>query len=96
MAASTRFGDLDSPHCSGMERAMGSYDVMVNSRAWSRQTDLNTVHLKFGAPCPMHSAPITLGSVTVFVNSLGAGRVLDSLTDCTAVAQGSETVFAGG
>lgn len=95
MPAATRIGDADVPHCSGMTRAVGSPDVFVNSIAWSRQGDVNTVHLLPGSPCPPHSAPIATGSPTVFVNSKGAGRVGDAITACTSVAAGSSDVFCG-
>jgi uncharacterized Zn-binding protein involved in type VI secretion len=95
MPAATRIGDADVPHCSGMTRAQGSPDVFVNSIAWSRQGDVNTVHLLPGAPCPPHIASITTGSTTVFVNTKGAGRVGDAITSCTSVAAGSPNVFAG-
>ena len=95
MPAATRIGDADIPHCSGMTRAQGSPDVFVNSIAWSRQGDVNTVHLLPGAPCPPHTASITTGSTTVFVNTKGAGRVGDAITSCTSVAAGSPNVFAG-
>ena len=95
MPAATRIGDADVPHCSGMTRAQGSPDVFVNSIAWSRQGDVNTVHKKPGAPCPPHTASITTGSTTVFVNTKGAGRVGDAITSCTSVAAGSPNVFAG-
>ena len=80
MPAATRIGDADVPHCSGMTRAEGSPNVFVNDIAWSCQGDVNTVHLLPGAPCPPHSAPITTGSTTVFVNDDGAGRVGDGIT----------------
>lgn len=96
MPAATRIGDADIPHCSSMVRAEGSPNVFVNSIPWSRQTDLNTVHLLPAGVCPPHTAPITKGSSTVFVNSLGAGRIGDAITGCTAVAEGSPNVFAGG
>lgn len=95
MPAATRIGDADVPHCSGMTRAVGSPDVFVNSIAWSRQGDVNTVHLLPGAPCPSHAAPIATGSPTVFVNSVGAGRVGDAISACTSVAAGSPNVFCG-
>jgi len=79
-----------------MVRAVGSPNVFVNGLPWSRQGDVNTVHLLPGKPCPPHVAPITLGSSTVKINGLGAGRVGDSITACTSVAQGSPNVFAGG
>lgn len=95
MPAATRIGDADVSHCSGMVRAQGSPNVFVNGRAWSRQGDLNTVHLLTGDPCRPHAAPIAIGSTTVFVNGKGAGRVADAITGCTAVAAGSDNVFAG-
>lgn len=96
MPAATRIGDLDLFHCSVPTRALGSTNVFVNGKGWSRQGDINTPHLLPGSPCPTHVAPITVGSTTVFVNGRGAGRVGDALTGCTAVAQGSTNVFAGG
>ena len=95
MPAATRIGDADVPHCSGMTRAVGSPNVFVNSIAWSRRSDVNTVHLLPGDPCPPHAAPIATGSTTVFVNSLGAGRIGDAISSCTSVAVGSSNVFAG-
>ena len=95
MPAATRIGDADVTHCSGMTRAVGSPNVFVNSIAWSRQSDVNTVHLLPGSPCPPHAAPIATGSTTVFVNSLGGGRIGDAISSCTSVAAGSSNVFAG-
>ena len=96
MPAATRIGDADVAHCSGMTRAQGSPNVYVNGIPWSRQGDVNTVHLLPGSPCPAHAAPISSGSSTVKVNGMGAGRVGDALTSCTSVAAGSGNVFAGG
>lgn len=96
MPAATRIGDADVSHCSGMTRAQGSGDVFVNGIAWSRQGDINTSHLLPPAICPSHTAPITTGSTTVFVNNKGAGRIGDAITGCTTVAAGSSDVFAGG
>ena len=95
MPAATRIGDADVPHCSGMTRAVGSPNVFVNSIAWSRQSDVNTPHLLPPPVCPTHAAPITTGSTTVFVNSLGGGRIGDAISSCTSVAAGSSNVFAG-
>jgi len=94
--AVTRIGDADFAHCSGMTRAVGSSNVFVNNIPVSRQSDVNTVHLLPGVPCPAHAAPITSGSSTVKVNNLGCGRIGDAITGCTAVAAGSPNVFAGG
>lgn len=97
MPAVTRIGDLDVTHCSPPARASGSGNVFVNGRPLSRQGDVNTVHLLPGGKgCPAHAAAISSGSSTVKVNGKGAGRVGDSVTSCTAVAQGSPNVFAGG
>lgn len=98
MPAATRIGDADIAHCSGMTRADGSPDVSVNGIPWSRQGDNNTTHLRpvpGDPPCINHAAPIAVGSTTVFVNGKGAGRVGDAIAGCTAVAAGSENVFAG-
>lgn len=95
MPAATRVGDADVSHCSGMVRAQGSGNVFVNSIPWSRQGDVNTVHLLPGVPCPAHNAPIAIGSTTVFINGKGAGRVGDAISGCTSVAEGSPNVFAG-
>ena len=96
MPAATRIGDADVAHCSGMTRAEGSPNVFVNGIAWSRQGDVNTVHLLPGVPCPAHAAPIASGSSTVKVNTKGAGRIGDGISGCTSVAAGSPNVFAGG
>jgi len=96
MPAATRIGHADIPHCSGMVRAEGSDDVFVNGIPWSRLGDVNTPHLLPGDPCPIHSAPIAVGSRSVFINGRGAGRIGDKIAGCTAVAEGTPNVFAGG
>ena len=93
MPAAARIGDADIGHCSGMVRAEGSDSVFVNGRGWSCQGHFNTPHLLPGDPCVPHAAPIVMGSIRVFVNGRGAGRVGDAT--CTAVAEGSENVFCG-
>ena len=91
----TRVGDPDSPHCSGMVRAVGSPNVFVNGIPWSRQGDSNTPHLiPGGEECVIHAAPISTGSATVRINGIGAGRVGDPT--CTKVAGGSPNVKCGG
>jgi len=93
--AVTRIGDADVPHCSGMTRAEGSPNVRVNSIPISRQGDNNTSHLIPAAVCPPHTAPIAVGSTTVFINRKGCGRIGDAISSCTSVAAGSPNVFAG-
>ena len=97
MPAATRIGDADVTHCSDMVRAQGSANVYINGIPWSRQGDLNSPHLiPGGDDCFVHTAPIAIGSRSVFVNGRGAGRIGDSLSGCTFVAQGSPNVFCGG
>ena len=92
----TRIGDKDVPHCSGMVRAEGSENVFVNGIPWSLQGHVNTPHLiPSGDDCDIHVAPIATGSPTVIVNGVGAGRVGDSISGCTQVAEGSPNVFCG-
>jgi len=93
--AVTGKGDADVIHCSVPHRLQHSPDVFVNNIAVSRQGDLNTVHVLPGVPCPSHQAPIATGSTTVFINGKGCGRVGDSISACTSVAEGSDNVFAG-
>jgi uncharacterized Zn-binding protein involved in type VI secretion len=94
MPSITYIGAADIAHCSGMTRAEGSIDVFVNGFGISRAGDLNTPHKYPGSPCPSHATPISSGSDSVFVNGKSCGRVGDPT--CTAVAQGSPNVFAGG
>jgi uncharacterized Zn-binding protein involved in type VI secretion len=80
-----------------MVRAVGSGSVFVNGRPISIQGCVNTVHLiPAGKKCLPHVGAIIVGSTTVRVHGLGAGRIGDPLFACTFVAQGSGNVFAGG
>ena len=92
-------GDKDLVHCSVPSRAIGSSNVFVNGVAVSRQGDINTTHqlppFPPPNPCPVHTAGIAVGSLTVKINGKGCGRVGDSISGCTAVATGSSNVFAG-
>jgi len=94
--AVTRIGDADVAHCSGMTRAEGSPNVFCNNIQVSRQGDNNPGLLLPGSPGPSHSAPIAVGSTTVFTNNKGTGRIGDGISGCTSVAAGSPNVFAGG
>jgi uncharacterized Zn-binding protein involved in type VI secretion len=78
-----------------MTRAEGSPNVRVNSIPVSRQGDNNTSHLIPAVVCPPHTAPIAVGSTTVFINGKGCGRIGDAISSCTSVAAGSPNVFAG-
>ena len=93
--AVTFFGAADIPHCSGMVRFGKSDNVKVGGIGVSRQGDINTPHLLPGLPCPVHAAPIAIGSLKVKVNGRGCGRIGDSIAGCTSVAEGHPKVFAG-
>jgi len=107
MPAVARIGDADITHCTPTVRAQGSPNVFANGIPISRQGDTNAPH--FAPPhnpnppagfvhplCTLHTAGIAVGSRSVFVNGKGCGRVGDAISGCTAVAQGSPNVFAGG
>lgn len=96
MPAVTRKGDADVTHCSTPLRDMASPNVFVNGLPVSRQGDNNTMHVFPAVPCLPHTAPIAIGSTTVFINGKGCGRVGDAISGCTSVAAGSPNVFAGG
>jgi len=95
MPAVTYFGAKDVFHCSLPERNQASSNVFVNGIGVSREGDVNTLHKKPPRPCKKHAKGITTGSLTVKINGKGCGRVGDSITACTSVAQGSRSVFAG-
>jgi uncharacterized Zn-binding protein involved in type VI secretion len=87
--------DVDVVHCSVPRRLEMSPDVFVNGIGISRQGDNNHPHLIPVPPCPVHQAPITIGSTTVFINGKGCGRIGDDVSGCTVVASGSINTFAG-
>lgn len=97
MTAVTRITDLDIVHCSLPVRAIGSPNVFVSGLPWSSTTQTNIPHLiPAGKFCVVHVAPIGIGSSSVFVNGLSAGRIGAPLITCTATAAGSPNVFCGG
>jgi uncharacterized Zn-binding protein involved in type VI secretion len=94
--AVTFFGALDTTHCSAMTRTTTQESVKVNGINISREGDVNTGHLyPLGDGCATHAKPIANSGIAVFVGGKRIGRLGDALTDCTTVAQGSPTVFAG-
>jgi uncharacterized Zn-binding protein involved in type VI secretion len=101
--SASRLGDADVEHCSIPFRMMGSFNVFVNGRPWSRMGDYNTPHL-LPCSCPpcccFHLAPIAFGSTSVFVNGRMAGRMGDPIGGpgnlCTFVGMGSSNVLCGG
>ena len=87
--------DQDVVHCSVPNRLELSPNVIVNGTGISRQGDNNHPHLLAAPICPIHQAPITTGSTTVFINGKGCGRIGDDVSGCTVVATGSANTFAG-
>lgn len=51
--------------------------------------------VSFIAKCKSHTPQIAKGSSSVFINGKAAAFVGSSITDCTSIAQGSQTVFIG-
>ena len=97
MPAVARKGDREITHCSTPKRQGAFSTVYANGIRMSGQGHKNTPHLKPCA-CPpcccVHTAPLKRGSPNVYAEGIRIGRVGDPT--CTAVAQGSPNVFAGG
>jgi len=73
--------------------AIGSPNVFVNSIAVVRQSDVVGVHPAAG--CSTDTSGLSSYSSTVFVNSLGLGRIGDEYTSDNVIISGSTNVFAG-
>ncbi len=100
MPAVTRFGDSSTTGhgCSGTTTVAGpSTNVKCNSKGVERKGDPTAGHtIPVGSPpvCVPHSANITAGSSTVFVNGKNIARIDDSC-DGGKITSGSSNVFAG-
>ena len=90
-------GMRDITHdCQTPKRAECSPNVLLHGIGWSLQGDINTTHI-YGPKCKSsHAMPIAVGSTTVKVNGVGAGRETDAVASCTAVAEGHEDIQTGG
>lgn len=93
--AVTRLGDRGTGHGCFPPRPniSASSDVFVNSIAVHRQGDGWAVHC-CGPSC--HAGSLSFGSSTVYVNGKQCGRIGDSISCGSSVAEGSSNVFAGG
>ena len=85
--------------CSATTTVVGpSGDVFCNTRGVERKTDPTAAHtIPNGASPPVcipHSASITEGSGTVFVNGKAIARITDAC-DGGEITSGSDNVFAG-
>ena len=101
MPGVTRDGDATTTGhgCNTTTTVTGpSTDVFCNSKGVERKTDPTAAHTipNSASPpvCVAHSATITEGSSTVFVNSKAIARIGDAC-DAGAITEGSTTVFAG-
>lgn len=94
-AAAARLHDPGVVHCSGYTIASASDNVLINNLGAARLNDVNTTHLRPGAPCPPHSTNICRASESVLINNRGAARVGDPFSACTTIARGSPDVFIG-
>lgn len=72
-----------------------SSTVFVNGYGTCRNGDAITIHTKpVGDSCSNHTAYITSGSSTVFVDGISVARDSDS-ADAGSISSGSTNVFAG-
>jgi uncharacterized Zn-binding protein involved in type VI secretion len=95
MPAVTRLGDKCTGHGCFPPRAntSASGNVFVNNIAAHRQSDAWATHC-CGPSC--HDSVLASGSGTVFVNNLQLARIGDPVACGSAIAAGSDNVFAGG
>lgn len=91
----TRLGDKCSGHGCFPPRVndQASSDVFVNGIGAHRQGDHWVTHC-CGNSC--HDSSLAKGSSTVFVNGKQLSRIGDPVACGSAVAQGSNNVYAGG
>ena len=101
MPAGTRTGDATTTGhgCSATTTVVGpSTNVFCNSKGVERKGDPTAAHtIPNGASPPVcipHSASITEGSGTVFVNGKAIARITDAC-DGGEITSGSDNVFAG-
>ena len=98
-----RVSDVCIRHCSTPLVATGSPNVFTSKLGApvgvvgvARVGDFTTPHLlPCGNSCCLHSAPIAVGSSSVFVNKLPAAYMGSKIAGCTVVSEGSPTVYVG-
>lgn len=103
MPAVSRIADLCIPHptCPMPHTLItGSPNTYCNGRPISFETCATTPHfVRIGKWCVIHVGLVVTGATTVIVNGMPMARIGSLLYGppyCTAVAQGSVNVFAGG
>jgi uncharacterized Zn-binding protein involved in type VI secretion len=97
MPAVTRRGDACTGHgCWPPRPSTGaSEDVFANGIAVHRRGDAWAAHTCPAIP-QTHASVLASGSATVFANGRQLGRIGDPVACGSAVAGGSQDVFAGG
>jgi len=94
MPAITRLEDESAGHgFSARPNNQASGTVFVNGKGVHRQGDSWPLHC-LGPVC--HTSKTETGSSTVFINNVQCARIGDPLDCGDMIAQGSDTVFAGG
>lgn len=95
MPAVTRLGDLCSGHGCWPPRPSidASQNVKANGIGVMRVGDPYAIHC-CKAKC--HGGNLVMGSSSVFVNGIAAGRIGDAVSCGSVAARGSSNVFAGG
>lgn len=90
-----RLGDMCTGHGCFPPRncVQGSENVLTNNRPQHRQGDAWSVHC-CGFSC--HASVLAMGSSTVLVNGIPAGRIGDPVACGSMVMTGSENVIIGG
>ena len=95
MPAVTRKGDICTGHGCFPPRPSveGSGNVFVNGIPVHRQGDRWSVHC---CDKSCHDGSLSSGSSSVYANGKQVGRIGDPVSCGSAVAEGSDNVFAGG
>lgn len=94
MPAACRLGDFCSGHSCWPPRNNyeASVNVFLNGLGWHRQGDGWVVHC-CGKKC--HDGHLSMGSPSVYVNGLQAGRIGDPISCGSVIIQGSGNVYCG-
>ena len=98
MPAAARLGDMTS-HGTPLTPGPGSLNVMIGGQpAWRATSDMHTCPLSDG-PKPHAGGVVSIGSMTVKINSLPAARQGDMISEAgppNSIAVGLPTVNIGG
>ena len=96
--AAARVGDSVTAHKKPPDGAQGAVGQAVGIGAKFAPPPYSFALMAVGfvaKKCTDHSPQIAKGSSSVFINGKPAAFVGSSITDCTSIAAGSQTVFIG-